>query len=335
LLEPFLLPSLLIALQWLSSHLWQTTTETKISLCLLQSLIKPPSSTEAREIHQTILSITAEPLQLQLRVIGAEDAQKQLATTIADTLTPYVPLKRNTGWMAEVLQSSAASRGLLASSRQSFRQLLNWSTSLDVNTSPPKFTSKIFSAAVHLHGTSKVLLVFLEELKALLGTNQFDAGIDMVSSIICAPLPGTHTPMHCLSLRDGLKTLHADLGKLLKKGDTASAEALVRLHRRVEAFSAVVPQQDIAMDPTTSMGPDLADMDLQNINLDATAGNAEIDVGALGVQPTTEDIDQILEGATSLENFGDSTMGSGVDDVFGLDGGDMLNFDDMDLEGMF
>lgn len=282
--------------------------------------------------------MVADPLHLQLRAIANEDSQKQAASAVADALSPYTSLKPSISWMSEdILSSTASSRGLLTSLCRTFCQLLDWSTSLEVNASPPKFTFKLVSAAVNLHGAPKVLLALLKEVQLLLGTDRFDAGLDMLTTIICAPFPSTNTSTQFLSFRDALKIFHADLRKTLKAGDTLFAEAVVRLHHRVEAFSTVVPQQAMAMDPAASIGPDLANLDLQNINLDAAAGNAEIDVGALGVQPSSEDIDQILEGAVSMENYGTNTMGSGTDDVFGLEGGDMqmMNFDDMDLEGMF
>ena len=282
--------------------------------------------------------MVAEPLLLQLRAQGVEDPQKQVVSAMVDTLSPYVSPKRSISWVAEALQSSTASpRGVLVSIHQIFHRLLDWSTSLEVNTSPPKFTFKLISAAVHLHGASDVLLVFLDELKMLLGTNKFDAAVDMIASIMCAPFPGIPDATHCLSFHDALKILHANLAKTLKKGHTVFAEAIVRLHRKVETFSAAIPQAEISMDHGFSMGPDLSNMNLQNINLDAAATNAEIDVSALGVQPTSEDLDQILERASGMDNFGTNAMGTGTDDVFGLEGSDiqMMHIDDMDLEGMF
>lgn len=282
--------------------------------------------------------MTAESLRLQLQAVTGDDATRQVALRIADALNPYVLLKRDISWTSEDIQSlSAPPRDILTSIGQTFQQLLDWSTSLEVNTSPPKFTFKLVSAAVHLHGAPKVLLVYLKEIQMLLGTDKFDAGLDILTAIICAPFSSINASRQCLSFRDAMKIYHADLTKILKAGDTLFAEALVRLHHRVEAYSAVVPQQGIAMDPAASIGHDLSNMDLQDINLHAATENAEIDVGALGVQPSSEDIDHILEGAGEMEAFGTNTMGSGTDDVFGLEGGDMqmMNFDDMDLEGMF
>jgi mediator of RNA polymerase II transcription subunit 5 len=327
-----------VGLQWLTSHLWQSTTKVKFALSLLQSFTKPSSSTEAREIHQTILSLVGAPISLQLKAISNEDPQKQVASAIMLALEPYMSLNRNFGWTSDDLQPlTASSGGLVTAIGVTFHQLLDWSTSLEVNASPPKFTFKFVSAAVQVHGASKVLLILMREIKMLFGTDKFDAALDMLTSIVCAPSPGTNTSTHCLSFRDALKIFHADLAKTLKAGDTILAELIVRLHQRVEASSAIVPQQEMPMDPTADMGPDLSNVDLQNINLDAAAANAEIDVAALGVQPTSEDIDQILEGATGMENFGESSMGPGTDDMFGLEGEDMqmINFDDMDLEGMF
>ena len=282
--------------------------------------------------------MVADPLHLQLQAITGDDPQKRIALAIAEALDPYLTHKQRVNWKSEDLQSLTASPGgLLISLCQMFHQLLDWSTSLEVNANPPKFTFRLVSAALHLHGAPKVLLVFLKETKSLVGTEKLEAGLDVLTSIICAPFADTYASTHCLSFRDALKIQHANLAKTLKAGDTLFAEVVVRLHRRVETFSAAAPQQEIAIDPANAIGQEISNMDLQNINLEAATENAEIDVSALVVQPTSEDIDQILEGAAGMENFGTNTMGSGTDDVFGLEGGDMqmMNFDDMDLEGMF
>ncbi len=282
--------------------------------------------------------MVAEPLYLQLQAVAGDDPHKRVALAIAEVLHPYLVQKRRVSWKSEDLQPFTASPGgILVSICQTFHQLLDWSTSLEVNANPPKFTFRLVSAALHLYGAPKVLLLYLKEVKTLVGTQKFEAGLDMLTSTICAPFPAIYASTQCLSLGDALKIQHANLTQTLKAGDTLFAKVVVRLHRKVEAFSAAPPQQDMAIDPANAIGQEISSMDLQNINLDAAAENAEIDVGALGVQPTSEDIDQILEGAAGMENFGTNTMGSGTDDLFGLEGGDMqmMNFDDMDLEGMF
>lgn len=338
LLEPFLLPSLVVSLKWLLNHLWRANSTTKISLSLLQTLMKPASSNEAREIIQTIFSTFARPLHLQLGAVGSEELRKQ-ASVAMTSLKPYLPLKQNSSWTFNLLQiATTSSRDLMASMRQTFHQLLDWTMSLDVNISPPRFDFRVISAAVHLHGVSKVLRMYLQELKTLLGTSKFEAAIDMVASIISAPFPSIHGPAHCLSFREALKIFYADLAKTLKKGDSGFAEAVVRLHRKGEVFSVAVPPQEITLDPADSMGADLSNIDLQTMNLEAGAGNTGVgSAAALQVPQSSEDIDQILEGGASLESLATTALDPGTEDIFGLDGGDigMMNFDDMDLEGMF
>lgn len=280
----------------------------------------------------------AEPLHLQVQAIAAEESQKQLGSAITDALGPYITLNRNICCMNEDPQLlSASPRSLLELLRQTFHQLLEWSIGLEVNNSPPRFTFKLISTAVQLQGSSRVLLVFLKEIKMLFRTDKFNVGLDILTSIICAQSSRTHVLRHGLSFLDALKILHAELAKTLKAGNTVFAEVVVRLHRRVEAFSTASRQQEMAIDPTPPIGSDLAGIHIGNLNLDKATGNSEIDVAALGVQSTADDLDQILDGAAGMEGFGTNNMGSGADDVFGLEGGDMqmMNFDDMDLEGMF
>jgi hypothetical protein len=127
------------------------------------------------------------------------------------------------------------------------------------------------------------------------------------------------------------------------------AEAVVRLRRRVDLLSVVPPQAHASLEAGSGpIVPELTNMDLQNMNLDATSANADIDVTALQNAPQAhpEDIDRMLNEAAAAPmlneaDFGDGGLdvGDSMDDIFaGLtDTGDMGmgNFDDLDMEGMF
>ena len=341
--EPFLLPSVLIGLKWLGRQIWQAGNASQSALSLFRSLMKNPSANETRELHQSILSLIADAPWSQLRAVATDStSQKQFAVSIVEALNAQTLPKRNVSWsLEEFLSGSTPTRGLLPSVSQKFQQLLNWSTSQDVSSSPPKFTFKLISASISLHGASKVLSRLLDELKSHVGTSNFDAALDVVASLVCAPTSSKATSSRASSLSDAVKIEYGELAKILKRGDTLYAEALVRLNRRVDLYSVLSSQQqENGMIPETSLAPDLSNIDLHNMDLDTGSANPEIElnVGHLNVEAaSTSELTKILEGTGGLDPFGASGGASVTDDVFGLEDGDMqmMNFDEMDLEGMF
>ena len=352
LLEPFLLPSLVIALEWLSHRMWESEGDKRIVIQLLQHLTKPPNSPEARAMHQTILGIVAAPLQQNIEfAMKRENIDASEMKAVLVSLEPYVPFRTSTFATESQIKSwTSSAGGILTSIRQVVQALVYWSTSIDTATAPPpSFTYKQIDAAIQFHGATSVLHALLDELKSLAGTSNYFPAVDIISSIICAravPLP-TSSPL--FTLREALKLEHDELVKAIERGDKGYAEAVVRVYRCVEALSVVPPQTETSID--AAGGPiiaELTNMDLQDIDLGATAGDAEIDVVALGNAPEAqpEDIDKMLDAAAAAPviddvDFGADALdvGDSMDDVFaGLgDSGDMgmVNFDDLDMEGMF
>lgn len=334
--EPFLLPAVLLGLQWVAKELWRATGTITVKLSVLQTLIKPPTSTESNELHQTILSLVAERLCVLLQPIANVESHQQTAAAIMKSLSSQITPRRTANWVPEVfLPTPTHSAGLAASLIESIHQLVNWSMLLDVNTPPPRFTFKVILGGVQLYGAARMIEVLLRELKLLLATAKFDAALDVIAAVVCAPSSTSHDYARHLSLQGALTMAHADTAKTLKKGDIDTAEALIRLYRRVATLSMGVSQAEVVMDPTTAIDHEISNIALDGIDMDSAADTAQLNVPAL--EAPSNDLSQILDRTNAVGNNGTTGLSTVMEDPFGLNSGDMqmMNFDDMDLEGMF
>jgi mediator of RNA polymerase II transcription subunit 5 len=351
--EPFLLPSLIIAIIWLIHNIWESNDIGKAanSIHLLQALTKPPTSPEARAIHKTILTIIAEPLS---QLLESSSGSKKVNPDLTALLATFQPQKdsrcTNTATKPEIESWISTAGGMLGSIRNTLHSLLYWDTSLIPSAGlPTSFTYKQIDTAVQFNGAGDVLHVLIDELRLLPSTPNFDPALDILASVICARAGSIPEADCVLTLREALRLEYDNLGQILKKGDLIYAEAVVRLRRRVDILSVVPAQADVSLEAGSGpIVPELTNMDLENMNLDATAANADVDVTALqnAAQAHPEDIDRMLDEAAAAPmlneaDFGDGGLdvGDSMDDIFeGLtDTGDMGmgNFDDLDMEGMF
>lgn len=144
-------------------------------------------------------------------------------------------------------------------------------------------------------------------LRCILRTLQTDfaVALDVMATLVCVA---------DREIRDLLQV------KFTTLKDPLTAEAIVHLHRRVEAYASVLIVQDIGIEFVQ-----LTNIDTTDANLDATQN-----------QPV-DDIDQVLNETAAMgssmeqpEMSGDVTM----DDFYGLQGDNMGlgNLDDLDLE---
>lgn len=354
LLDPCLLPSLVIAFIWLIHNIWESSDAVEVtnSVHLLQTFTKSPTSPEVRAIHKTILAIVADPLSQTLESLSGPKASGLNVESLLATLQPSRQFRcANTATKIEIEIWTSTPQGIIGSIRHTFQSLLQWTTSLDLNAGlPTSFTYKQIDTAVQLCGATDVVHALLQEVKPLSRTANYESAIDLVSSLICArgaTLPETGSS---LTLREALKLEYDNLATLLEKGDTIHAETMLRVYRRVEALSVIPPQPELSLDATSGpIVPELTNLDLQSINIGANAANSDIDVAALqnAAPADPEDIDKMLDAAVAAPMMDETDYGAGalgdvgesMEDIFaGLtDNGDMGmgDFEDLDMEGMF
>ncbi|PWY86256.1 mediator of RNA polymerase II transcription subunit 5 [Aspergillus heteromorphus CBS 117.55] len=363
LLEPFLLPSLVLALNWLGNHIWETENDPTISLKALQSLVTPSSiSGEAKEIHRTVLNITARSLEEQLKDVRARHPSRTDIKPIMDALEPYLSFQRSGSCHRSEFEpwTTHSPGGLLGSMRNTFQSLVLWSTSPDMSMAPQSYTHRQLIAGIRVQGSTRVLAALVEELKLQTEAGNGDLALDIVATLICAPLAEsfavdqnnysqhpidpTKEPLpRCpiLTLRDALFLLHENVPKISEK-DPLRAEVIVRLYRRV----------NVLMTPPTQV-PNL-DMNniIQNMQL-GVGGPGQMDLDSSGGPGHDDNINQILDSAAAavgmdggqsmggMGNMGLESSGGGldtsIDDV--LNAADMAvgnpEFLDLDMEGLF
>lgn len=194
-------------------------------------------------------------------------------------------------------------------------QRLSQKTALAV-TSAAAGSDLFIQPAIRSFGAEAVLKALLDVLLQYSGSEDFLYALDLIATLVCMG-----------GIRDVLRLRYANLGKLLKDRDTLTAEAIVHLYRRVEAYSSVFVVQEANMDIVS-----LPNMD---------AGDATIDADQNAGQQM-DDIDQVLNESAAM-NALESNLEGGMDDT--MDQNDNMdsfylqddnmglgNLDDLDLD---
>lgn len=372
LLEPFLLPSLVMALSWLAKHIWEYDADLTTSLKILHALVKPSSiSGEAQEIHRTVLFITSETLEDELKAARNRYPDRQDIKPILDALEPYQSFQRTGATQRSELdnwRNNSAGGGMITSIRNTFSSLILWSSTQEISMTPPSYTHRQILAGIRHLGAVRVLNGLIDELKLQNETGSGEFAIDIAATLICAPMAESLAAeqMACranddmakeamsrcpiLTLRDALDLQRESLAKTIET-DAHRAEVIVRLNRRVAALSSV-PQ----------MGSGVGNLDvgniMQGISLDGVDGGEHMDLDEAGSDQrhqkqgegtgqTPGNLDAMLDAAASATVGGTSAdngvnlspthdMDAGVfDDVLGDMGVGHPEFIDLDMEGMF
>lgn len=367
LLEPFLLPSLVVALTWLGNHVWESELEPTIPLKTLLSLVRPSSiSGEAHAIHQTVLNITARPLEEQLKDVRTRNQTFKDLKPNLDALEPYLSFRRVGSCHRSELDNwvSQAPGGLPGSIRATLQSLVLWSTNTEITGPPHPYTHRQLLAGIRILGAARVLDVLLDEVKQQTEAGSGDFALDIVATMICAPMAesfavdqNTCHPVdsskeslpRCsvLTLRDVLALQHDNVPKLSGK-DALRAEVIVRLWRRVSVLSTP-PSQVANIDVSNIIhNMELGVEDQDRMDLEPAASG----VGDDGVGEEQDNINQMFDKAAAAAAAGMDGVGSdmGLDAGTGIDTGmdaidDVLNaadmavgnpeFLDLDMEGMF
>ncbi|KAL4740357.1 mediator of RNA polymerase II transcription subunit 5 [Aspergillus similis] len=322
LLEPFLLPSLVVALTWLGNHIWESEADPTIPLRTLQSLVSPSSiSGEAREIHLTVLNITARSLEEQLKDVRARHPTRTDIKPILDALDPCLSFQRTGSCHKSELEPWTTHNpgGLLGSIRATFQSLILWSTSPDVSMAPPSYTHRQVITAIRTLGASRVLAALLDELKFQTESNSGTVGIalDIAASIVSAPVSESYAldqfqthhdhsasketeqaPRYSiLNLRDALNTQHDSVPKLSEK-DPLRAEIIVRLYRRVNTLLA--PPAQVAHNLDMNMGMNVN----VNMNMNNIIGDMRIDSSGDGASNQNMNMNMETDTRTQAQEQG-------------------------------
>ncbi|RDW59293.1 putative RNA polymerase II mediator complex subunit Nut1 [Aspergillus mulundensis] len=327
LLEPFLLPSLVVALTWLGNHIWESEADPTIPLKALQSLVSPTSiSGEGREIHLTVLNITARSLEEQLKDVRARHPTRTDIKPILDALDPCLSFQRTGSCHKSELESWSSHNpgGFIGSFRATFQSLILWSTSPDATMAPPSYTHRQMITAIRTVGAPRILSALLDELKFQTESNTgtADIALDIAASLVSAPLPESYAldqfqthhehaaskpsdnpPRYpLLTPRDALNLIHESVPKLSEK-DPLRAELVVRLYRRVNTLLAPPAQVAPNLDMNVNVNMDMNVPVSMNMNI---MQNMHLDPSGTGQPDQSMDMNMDSSGNAHAQGQGQS-----------------------------
>lgn len=314
-------------------------------------------------MHTSIMAIVALPLIGCLRALERRNAKRNDIAPIAQSIGkhrdfrrgPFSPCPQMPNW-------TSAAGGLKTAVKNAFQALINWSlqlTTMNPAQLPPSYNQRLWLIAERTLGAPAIMKIILQEIKEQTENPAGAAAValDVATAIVCAPKAenspieftwptsavSAHHPNQNkrINLREALALENEKATDIIKKDNTL-AESIVRLHRRVEAQSAIGNFQ------LPDMASQIPAPDMQQM-LDSLS-NAQQNNQVPQQQPTldlTTDTsglgDLNMGGADAMQidfgSAGDDFMGTGGlgggsmnpdDDVFG--DLDLSNMDGMDMD---
>ncbi|KAK5552411.1 mediator complex subunit [Exophiala xenobiotica] len=311
LLEPFLLPSLASALNWIGNLLQDDVSAAAV---ISDVFIKPPGTPESRDIHGTILSMCASRLGKRMKSMQSHDDGKFKSVTelikqcSEFSFSPEHSILAEHDQLSSALQQSIVVMITTAGTVSGQEQAMS--------TSIPATIYRAIDT-IGSQGTLKVLLGVLIQLS---DSQDFLFALDTVSTIVCTADCG---------LRDALRMQYQKLGAVLKRKDSLLAEAVVRLHRQVEVYTNLLTVQEMHLNAFT-FAQQLSNIDTADPNLDGVPASAGV-MDMQGDQEQADGIDQVLDEVAAMGNLDANDADMNFDALYGLQGSDM-DLNDLDLD---
>lgn len=330
-----MLPALIPAFLFLSTHLWATNeTEQKAILRVFQLIVRPKSG-EASASLASVLNIVAKPLEQSLRTYQRQHPKSQDVEPLLRALHENLPLSRRTGASDHNELESWTSGSLASSIRHTVQNFVTWAQHPTINGMPTSYTHRQMLVGQKILGAKPVLVILLDEIKSQSEAGNASVAYDIATALICAPDVGSDVflstqmvpdetgnfpppPQRRLTLRDALRA-EADDWKRINKQDPVTAEMVVRLHRRVEAqMLQLAPPPPDLLPPTLELGGDALDKALAAaaaVGADAadamTLDTTGLDgVGDLGLGGADLGLVSATNSAGGLDLSGDDIFGS-------------------------
>ncbi|KOS18361.1 Mediator of RNA polymerase II transcription subunit 5 [Escovopsis weberi] len=315
------------SIRFLADYLWVEQKEQQSIIKVLQLILLPSSiSGEANTMLGSVKTIIAKPLEHSLRAYQRQNPKNQNIEPLLKALKDSLPLSRRTGGAEvnelEAWATTSTHCGLVGGVKNTISALIQWSLHPVMTAMPASYTHRQIIGTLKIVGATRLLRVMVEETRQHAESASGNVVYDVVSALICAPNVMNEPPapstlideagnmwpllQRRLTLREALKT-EADEVRKLRRKDPALAEAVVRLHRRVEAHMVVPPPP--AMLQAAGMQLDLGG--------GATSlGDAMVAAAAAAAVGVQADSSMAVDGVVGL----DMGMGGGVSSGLGLGG---------------
>lgn len=298
LLESFLLPSLMSALSWITNIVHQSAD---IVPTILQVLTKQPGSVESREIHSTILAMSASKIQASFGTQSLKSLDLDLkAFDSIDSFSfdDQEEIDRTTFVGLSIFQ----------------QMVINQVTSLpNIGLSGQTISEAIYTllqTTLYIRGPHVTLRCLIGVLLHFVGNPEFFYALDLISTLIC---------LSDSKLRNQLRLQYNRLGPLLKKNETMYAEACVHLFRKQELYNTLL---------AASFATQLTNIDTTSANLDPAASLPDVNMEASQTQ--VDSIDQVLDEVAVLGDM-DENDAINVDDFLFPDD-NFGNLEDLNLD---
>ncbi|TQS38587.1 hypothetical protein Golomagni_00905 [Golovinomyces magnicellulatus] len=351
LVDAFLLPSLVTGISFLSAYLWENYGDKDAIIQILTALILNPRSkkkntnTDASQILEVVLDITAKELEQSLRWLQRVEPQRQDIEPLSKAIRSNLGWERSAACEHTELENwtSTPGGGLSIVIKQTLNNLLQWH--LQPSENPPNYTHRQILVGIKMLGAKRVIDIILKEFRAGIDAGHTGAALDVASAIVCASDSVTWDSTHCrigagtsndgelrmpqrrLNLREALK-IEVENAPKIHKTEPFVAEATLRLYRKVESLLAT---NGIGTNNVLSAEAELdAVVDMANMTQSDGGGiNGNISSldgmdGMTGLEMTNLDHFEGLEGKIgNMDGFsGENDDLMGEDDFMGIGGND-------------
>ena len=328
------------------------------------AVLTVPSSGDAQAMHSTIIAMVSSRLEKCFRTLQRRDSTRTNIEPLVQAIKSNAHYDRSIHATIRELEqwTNAPNSTLNTALRHTIQQLTQWASTAAISPNPPSYTHRQVYASTSTLGVYQTVRAIVDEVKAQTEAGNGAAALDIGVSIICAPtiedspipidwigssIPAPAPPRTRMNLREILKHVFDNAAPLVAT-DPSSAEAIVRLHRRVEAQLASIGQAGLQA-PVISL-PNVSDMQAQTISDDINkamedAANAslanDLEIPTMDKKALERSMEE-LSGPTGLDlsNMGMDTgdnmtgdMNANLGSLPDLDLGDMNNMGmDMDMD---
>jgi mediator of RNA polymerase II transcription subunit 5 len=258
LLTPFLLPSVISGLSWLTTHLWAHLDNATPTLAIIASLIIAPNlPPETAETHRTVLAITAHSLSDVLRALlsrpGISSDTAHLVHQIERHLRPHTGFRRAavpTREEHEAWVHAAGAGGLAAALAGYYNSLLLWSGS----GGGVQYSSRLLVDAAMNLGPQRCVEVVVGEVEKMKVAAQAGAAEDVAAAILGRLLKGE---------REWLKAAKGEVARdVMRRVEAAYRQWTGQGVAQAEAELGVIDGMDLMMGEGDFEGGMLLDMEM-------------------------------------------------------------------------
>lgn len=359
--ETFLLPSLIGGLSWMASHaLKQTHSDLDAMMRIFhETILTVPSSGDAQAMHSTIMAVVSSRLEKCFRTLQRREPSRSNIEPLLQAIKGNANYDRSVYASAREFEqwTNAPNSTLNTALRHTIQQLAQWASTAAINPNPPSYTHRQVYAASNMLGVYQTVRAIADEVRAQTEAGNGAAALDIGVSIICAPtvedspipvdwigsfIPAPTPPRTRINLREMLKHVSDNAASLVTT-DPSLAEAIVRLHRRVEAQLASLGQAGLQAPVMNLPSVSINDMQAQNISDDINKAIEDAATASLANDmelPTMDKkaLEQSMDELTGTEGL--DLSGMGMDTGAGMTGdmntnlGSLPDLDLGDMSGM-